>query len=253
MPDKKMNIFKPLPEFQYDLISRIIPGLILFTAIGLYFGLFPSYEKLLQASVAPVFAGSAFVIMICWAIGICLSSPGSLLSRFRVISRWNNAIQYISSEKLGKKPYETLKEIANDYSVLFPENKPEKINADWYDTLMTNMLDKLKTKDPHALKMIPKIAGESAFGFNLCAASIIWFIIVLLKCFHESWSYFSKMQLPKDILKEQYIVPVWSFVFIIMMFVVMQYRSKRFIRRTISCHFALKKIESKQASNPPSP
>src|SRR3989304_8089298 len=119
--------------------------------------------------------------------------------------------------------------------------------------LINKIIKKKKKKNTLLPRMLPKISGESAFGFNLCAVSIIWFVIVLLKCFHEKWSYFSKMQLLKDILKEPYIVPVWSFVFIIIMLFVMNYRSKRYIKRAIAYHLALRTESRSAADNPPSP
>ena len=238
MPDEKTGYLKIVPEFQYDLISRIIPGLLLFSAVGIHFGLFPSPDELLRASAAPTFAVSIFVIMASWGAGICLSPFGHLLSLIGLKKKWEN------EQKKYHSP-EDWNEIISEY-MPYDKTPPEKRGADWYITLATNMLERLKTKAPQASGMIAKISGESAFGFNLCAGSIIWSVIVLTNCLTTHWKDIHKIPFPRGILAEPYLVPFCSLVFTVLMLYGMHYRSKRLIKRAISLHLALRK-EHKEA------
>ncbi len=160
--DQKTSPFNMVSEIQYDLISRVIPGFILLSAIALEFVPFEHLKDkpLPNPSATLLLAVVVFIFMVSYAVGMLLSSCSHYLVKWfcRCFEQhWANALRNMASADTpsadtpsADKPAEKIETLAKCYGIDAGQDK----DFNWYLDLMTNMIAQLKTKDKATSQML---------------------------------------------------------------------------------------------------
>lgn len=160
------RIWNIIPEFFFDLISRVPPGiLIIFLSNKFIFETLYDY-KIIDLGFSEIF----IIILFGYAMGIFISTPAKLIGNIYFKSVWVN--KYKSEKKL-------LDEYLNDYKIDNIEiQNYKKLKTDDWMLIYRNTHDFVKNSNNQAEVMLPKLSAECALANNT-AASLIFFLIIL--------------------------------------------------------------------------
>ncbi|MBX2976281.1 MAG: hypothetical protein KF721_09110 [Ignavibacteriaceae bacterium] len=164
-----------IPEFFYDLISRIPPGILLFTMLLFEFNIF-SLAYINESLKIEV--GSAFIIfftfLTCgYVLGSLLSIVGSFITKkFYTPTLLRNVIK---EDTELVKSFISLRKITNinlDNIDSFTDNEFYKIYRESHDYI--------KLKDERIKTLLPKLSAEASLHTNLVASLFMLLTIHLI-------------------------------------------------------------------------
>jgi len=160
-----------VPEFYYDLISRIPPGVLLTLLVAYEFGVLSedNIDRIFRANAGLVTALSVFLLGIGYSVGLCLSVPGS---KFRG-SFFSRAIKHL--RPFQKEWLEKASRIP-PFKLLNLDGK-----TDWTQTDYRNMLwlvhYHLKLQSVDAKVMLPKMTAEVMLFCNTAISVLVWLAV----------------------------------------------------------------------------
>jgi len=207
-----------VPEFFYDLISRVPPGVFLVIAVLVEYEVVKvDQAALFQDNGALVAFLGLLVLGAGYSIGIFLSAPGRYASRVyfsRVWKRHSNdntdlLKRFIELGKINLAKKSDLTQLTNEE----------------YLTIYRRMHDYLKFHNEHAKRLLPKMSAETSLCNNSAAAFTVWSIIHLIRSMYLFFSYNVPIQ--------------WSwFVAVVPFILILLWIGKERYDRLISSHFS---------------
>jgi hypothetical protein len=176
MMDKEYNentIWNLIPEFFYDIISRIPPGILM---------IFLSYEFIFTKSVNDKMINFGFselflLILFGYALGLILSTLGEQIGKLYYKYVWRNCYELDNGilKKFFKKHQVKNIDVAN-----YKELKTK----DWLQ-IHRHMHDYAKNYNKQAGKLLPKLHAESLIANNLAVVIICFMLMLTIKHFHS--------------------------------------------------------------------
>jgi hypothetical protein len=165
-----------IPEFYYDLISRIPPGMFLTIAIlserfsrtGDKFSDYKAISSGIAALITILLIGSSY------ALGTFISAPAKFVAMLYTSRTWRRTIdaeQQLFSKLKSQKPFES-----------FDFSSPSKIKEQEARRLYRTVHDYLKLKDTQAKVVLPKLTAESSLCNNSAIAFLLYLIIHAFNC-----------------------------------------------------------------------
>jgi hypothetical protein len=165
-----------IPEFYYDIISRIPPGS--FLVLGVVYELFArNGDKLsnytnLSGGVSVLL--TILLIIASYTVGLFLNVPTKYLSMMYTSGIWRRIIKQEQSLFLSLKKKKEFKS--------FDLSPSSKINDEDARRLYRTIHDVLKLKNPQAKLFLPKLMAESALCNNFSFALFIFLILHAINC-----------------------------------------------------------------------
>jgi len=156
-----------VPEFYYDLISRVVPGGLFILVGALTFGTQPQFEAFAKAAHELQGLGFATVFLVVFAAGgyfagMLLTPLGWVLALPTRTPVW-----YAS-----RKKYADL--IGYLRSILGESTSATSIGYWEYDRLDRQMHDILKDRNSQAKIFLPKLRAEAGLCHNAAGAVLLW-------------------------------------------------------------------------------
>lgn len=173
-----------IPEFYYDLISRIPPGtllllLLLYELLGVK-GRQVSLDLIKRGELEGIPFAGLFILLISggYALGILISALGYVIRRLYLPLVWR--------ELVGRYPA-LFYSICNAYEVSISESE-SAVDPKCFSRLKSRdflkvyrlMHDHLKSLDPQPRVLLPKMSAEAALCENLVAVALVWLLLLVI-------------------------------------------------------------------------
>jgi len=171
-----------VPEFFFDLIARVPPGILLVLLVLLEFGVLSqtNTDKLFATTGGFVIVLSILLFGAGYSVGIFLSVPGIYIGKLYFKNVWDHFTH--TEEAILQEISRKLK-----LNMKFANGKPQTRSDWWRFHRVTH--DYLKHKDKDARVMLPKMSAEASLCNNTAAALTVYPIIRLFHCgFHGQLS-----------------------------------------------------------------
>lgn len=168
-----------IPEFYYDLISRIPSGtllliLLMYELIGEK-GRQVALDLMRRGELEGIPFAGLFILLISggYALGILISPLGHLIRRLYLSAVWKDLI---------KKQPELFSAVCQAYDIAVPASDLQTPHPKSFTTLKARdflkiyrlMHDHLKALDPQPRVLLPKMSAEAALCENLIAVVVVW-------------------------------------------------------------------------------
>jgi hypothetical protein len=171
MSDEKSESWAYLiPEFYFDLISRVPPGVLIIVAVA--YAVMPSAFAFHQPSKTTEFEGPTVTLLLLligagYACGILLTYLGSLI--------YDTYFRRIYSEVANLYP-ESLRRWL--WKKIWADEKPfisnwESLSAGDLRLLYRRSHDYIKDRFPYAARLLPKLSAEGKLCDNVAAALLV--------------------------------------------------------------------------------
>ncbi|NQU23528.1 MAG: hypothetical protein HQ567_19785 [Candidatus Nealsonbacteria bacterium] len=184
MADNGKTFATLVPEFFFDVISRIIPGTILILAVcyelkGFAEGGAFEIGRLLGSGVGVATCLLFLLLGVSQAVGLPLSVFGYLFQPLYFKRAWKS---------LGTKKLEWLRQtLKNVLGLEFPE--PANMTNRHFQDLYENTHGYVKQHSAASKTLLPKLSAESALCNNLAAALVVWLVVWLSNCLPEGTAF----------------------------------------------------------------
>ena len=165
-----------VPEFYYDLISRIPPGV--FLILGVIFEILESHNKTISDykdfNTAVVILFTVLLLAAGYSVGLFINTPTKYFAMIYTAKAWRRVIN--DEQPLFKelKKQEIFKE--------FNFDSPSAIKEPEARRLFRRVHDLLKLKDNQAKVILPKLTAESSLCNNTAFALVIYLVIHGINC-----------------------------------------------------------------------
>lgn len=173
MPENGSTLAAIVPEFFYDLIARILPGLV-FAILLLVVSAPDSLGFLRELAAQNKLQGVPFVLLfvvliaLSYALGILLGPLGAKVRDLYLPPVWRQVV--------GTTHLEFVKGYANRRGLsVSPDHEAIVAGLDRkaLKTLFRLLEDELKSKDPLGRVLLPKLHAETVFCDHLCVALLL--------------------------------------------------------------------------------
>jgi hypothetical protein len=165
-----------VPEFYYDLISRIPPGM--FLILGVIFEILETHNKTISDykdfNTAFVILFTILLLTAAYSVGLFINIPTKYLAMIYTAKAWRRVIN--DEKSLFKELKE--QDIFKDFNFI----SPSTIKEHEARRLFRRVHDLLKLKDNQAKVILPKLTAESSLCSNTAFALIIYLIIHGINC-----------------------------------------------------------------------
>jgi len=176
-----------IPEFYFDLISRIPAGIFLFVMVLLEFKCLPSLEGDWYLKIEVGFSFLILLSLLCigQCLGIFLSVVGKHIARIFFTSNvWKKYAENDKELIFNFIDYQKIKSIDKEKFSEWKDNEYQKIYRESHDLI--------KDKNEKAMLLLPKLSAESSLCNNISASIFLSLIIHFIhRALYSSMNYLS--------------------------------------------------------------